>query len=100
MPRHRAGEGLMLLPGVLVVALALDAGGVFPGGTSRAALVLATVLAVRALVAERPFEGWTARAGVVLAALAAFAGWVLLSRTWSGAPGQAVLEFDRAVLYL
>ena len=37
---------------------------------------------------------------VAAGALALFAVWTLVSAHWSGAPGRALLEFDRTLLYL
>ncbi|MEA2148605.1 MAG: hypothetical protein QOD69_435 [Solirubrobacteraceae bacterium] len=83
-----------------MIGFGFASGGFLPGPVALAATVLAVVLVVR-LTAGR--QAWGAvSAGYVAgaAALALFAGWVLLSGTWSGAPARALVEYDRALLYL
>ena len=91
---------LVLLPGALVVYLSFNAGGFFPGTTASVALVLLLIVAARAVFAERPFAGFSPALGVAVGALALYALWTLLSGTWSDAPGRALVEFDRVLLYL
>jgi O-antigen ligase len=88
------------VPGALVVYLGFNAGGFFVGSTAVAALVLAFLLLVRALAAERPFEGFGGPLTLAAVSLALYAVWVLVSAAWSDAPARALLEFDRALLYL
>lgn len=90
----------MLLPGALTAYLAFNEGGFFVDGTALAALVLAVALLLRVTLAEEPFDGLTVRGSIAIAALALYATWVLASFAWSGAPGRALLEFDRVLLYL
>jgi hypothetical protein len=92
--------GLMLLPGALVVFLAFNAGGYFPGTPAVAALVLTQVLLVRILQARHPFAGLSPAALVAIAALVAYAALTLASGIWSHAMARALTEFDRAWLYL
>jgi hypothetical protein len=95
-----AGVLLALLPGALVVYFAFDAGGFFAGSVGFAALLLTQVLVVRTLFAERPFEGFSWRHAVLAGVFACYAGWTLASALWSNAEGRALVEFDRALLYL
>ncbi|MEA2474544.1 MAG: hypothetical protein QOE06_2459 [Thermoleophilaceae bacterium] len=65
-----------------------------------AAVELAIALVLHSMYARRPLAGLRGPAGVAAAALGLFAGWALLSGTWSHAPAHAVIESDRTVLYL
>ena len=91
---------LLLLPGALVVLFSFRAGGFFPGSTAAVAIGMILVLVLRITLARRPFEGagvaWIAGAAL----LALFTVWTLLSGTWSKAPARALVEYDRALLYL
>jgi O-antigen ligase len=91
---------LVALPGALTVYLSFNAGGFFAGTPAVVATFLAGVLAVRTVAARRPFEGASGPLAVAATALALFAIWTLLSASWSDAPGRALIEFDRALLYL
>jgi hypothetical protein len=91
---------LMLLPGALIVFLGFNAGGYFPGTPAVAALVLTQVLLVRILQARHPFEGLAPITLVAIVALGLYAGLTLASGLWSHSTGRAVIEFDRAWLYL
>ena len=62
--------------------------------------VLCLLLVAHVTLAERPFAGWSSALAVMAAALALFAVWTLLSGDWSDAPARALVEFDRALLYL
>jgi hypothetical protein len=91
---------LMLLPGALIVFLGFNAGGYFPGATAVAALVLTQVLLVRILQARHPFEGVAPITLVAIAGLGLYAALTLASALWSHSTSRAVIEFDRAWLYL
>jgi O-Antigen ligase len=102
--RVRRGELLshahLLLPGALTAFLCFRAGGFFPGITGLATVAVATVLLLRVTLVADPFAGWTrAAAGAALAG-ACFASWTLASAVWSGATARAIVEFDRALLYI
>jgi hypothetical protein len=103
-PRTRAEQlavtALMLLPGALIVFTGFNAGGYFPATPAILAIVLAQILLVRIVQAPRPFEGLTVSTLVALAALALYALMTLLSALWSHATARALIEFDRAWLYL
>ena len=90
----------MLLPGALIVFMGFNAGGFFPATPAIAALVLAQVLLVRIMQARRPFEGLAPVTLVAIAALGLYALMTLLSASWSHSTSRALIEFDRAWLYL
>lgn len=98
--RDAAVTTLMLLPGALILYLGFNAGGYFPATVAVAALLVTQVLLVRVMQAERPFDGLSRSALVAISALAAYALLTLVSQRWSHAPGRALVEFDRAWLYL
>jgi hypothetical protein len=91
---------LMLLPGALIVFMGFNAGGYFPETPAIAAVVLAQVLLVRIMQARHPFAGLAPVTLVVIAALGGYALLTLLSALWSHSPSRALIEFDRAWLYL
>ena len=103
-PATRAGElavtALMLLPGALIVFMGFNAGGYFPATPALAALVLAQILLVRIMQARRPFEGLAPVTLVAIAALGLYALMTLISASWSHSTSRALIEFDRAWLYL
>jgi hypothetical protein len=88
------------LAGVLTAFLTFRAGGFFPDITALAVLVLTVAIVLRITVAADPFGGWSRPGAVVVLAAAAFASWTLVSGTWSDAIGRAIVEFDRALLYV
>ncbi len=92
--------GLMLLPGALIVFLGFNAGGYFPGTPAVAALVLTQILLVRIVQARHPFEGLAPMTLVAIGALACYAALTLVSGIWSHSVSRALIEFDRAWLYL
>lgn len=91
---------LALLPGALTVYLAFNAGGYFAGEPAAAATVLLLVLAARIMLAGDPAAGVSRGLIAAASALALFALWTLLSGGWSDAAGRALVEADRALLYL
>jgi O-Antigen ligase len=100
----RAGElaitALMLLPGALIVFTGFNAGGYFPTSTAIVVIVLAQILLVRIVQAPRPFAGFAPSTLIALVALALYALLTLLSASWSHSNSRALIEFDRAWLYL
>ncbi|HEY2200401.1 MAG TPA: O-antigen ligase family protein, partial [Solirubrobacteraceae bacterium] len=100
----RAGElavtALMLLPGALVVFTGFNAGGYFPATPAVAAIVVSQILLVRVLQSRNPFEGLAPATLTAIAALSSYALETLLSAFWSHAVSRALIEFDRAWLYL
>jgi O-antigen ligase len=90
----------MLLPGALIVFMGFNAGGYFPATTAAAALVLAQILLVRIMRPRNPFEGLAPATLLAIAALGSYALLTLLSASWSHSASRALIEFDRAWLYL
>ena len=91
---------VLALPGILTLYFGFSSGGYFVAATGAAAAGLALVLVVRLTLAATPFGG-VSKAGLLAAsALAVYTIWTLASALWSGAPARALLEFDRALLYL
>jgi O-antigen ligase len=99
-PAQPAMVALMLLPGALVVFMAFNAGGFFPAAPAAAAIVLAQILLVRIVRSRDPFEGLAPAALVAIACLALYAALTLASALWSHSTSRALIEFDRACLYL
>jgi O-Antigen ligase len=96
-----AGEwALALGPGVLIAFFGFNGGGYFAGAQAFVALVLAIVLALRMWFASEPFAGFGPLGLVAAGCLAIFGVWTALSASWSDAPGRALLESDRVLLYL
>ena len=95
-----ANAALLALPGALTAYFAFNAGGFFPEAPALVAIVLTLVLVVRVTTAEDPFAGFSWPLAVASGALGLYCLWVLLSGTWSDAPARALLEFDRALVYL
>jgi O-antigen ligase len=82
-----------------VVALAFNGGGFYAGATGIACATVALALLARVALVRRPFAGVglpLAGTALLLAALAALA---LASASWSDAPAQAIIEYDRTLLY-
>ncbi|MGI8728869.1 MAG: tetratricopeptide repeat protein [Solirubrobacteraceae bacterium] len=90
---------LALVPGALTVYFGFRAGGFFAGTTAWVAALLLLLLAARVLTVARPAEGINRGVALAVAGLALFALWTLISSRWSQAPGRALIEFDRALLY-
>jgi O-antigen ligase len=103
-PSTRAGgfavTALMLLPGALIVFMGFNAGGYFPAAPAVAVIVLAQILLVRIVRSRNPFEGLAPVALVAIGALGLYAALTLASALWSHSSGRALIEFDRAWLYL
>lgn len=91
---------VLALPGALTVYLGVNGGGFFAGTTGIVVLVVILAMVLRITLADQPFEGVGAPLAVAIGALGLFAVWTLVSSTWSDSPSRALLEFDRALLYL
>jgi hypothetical protein len=89
-----------LVPGAVLVALALQAGGFYPDSWGWIAVGLVALLVLRTTLAERPFEGISATLLVALSALALLGAWTLASSWWSHSPGRAMIEYSRLLLYV
>jgi O-antigen ligase/polysaccharide polymerase Wzy-like membrane protein len=95
-----AAVALVLGTATLIAFMGFDAGGYFLATQAIAAVALTGLLLVRLLQAERPFAGLAPATLMALAALAAYAALTLASALWSHAAGRALVEFQRAWLYL
>ena len=95
-----ANAALLALPGALTAYFAFNAGGFFPETPALVAIVLILVLVVRVTTADDPFAGFSWPLAVASGALGLYCVWTLLSGTWSDAPARALIEFDRAFVYL
>jgi O-antigen ligase len=96
----KAANWHLVVPGALTAALAFRAGGFFPDTVGLAAGLLCLLLVARVTLAERPFSGWSAPLALTTGVPALFCAWTLASSGWSSAPARAVVELDRALLYL
>src|SRR3954468_2392015 len=94
------GRAHLVVPGVLTAVFCFRAGGYFPFWTGLGAAALCLALVLRVTLAERPFAGWSTAATVACAGGAGLASWTLVSAAWSHAPERALVEFDRALLYV
>jgi hypothetical protein len=90
----------LVLAGALTAFLSFRAGGFFPLITGIAAIAVAVVFLLRVTLAADPFGGWSRAAAAAALAGACFASWTLVSAVWSHAPARAIVEFDRALLYV
>lgn len=90
---------LLALPAALGVYCAFHAGGYFAGTPALLAVVLSVALVLRVTLAERPFEGLGLLGLVAFAGFALYALWQLISANWSHAPGRALVESDRSLMY-
>jgi hypothetical protein len=99
-PAQPAIVALMLLPGALVVFMAFNAGGFFPAAPAAAAIVLAQILLVRVVRSRDPFEGLAPATLVAIACLGLYAALTVASALWSHSTSRALVEFDRACMYL
>jgi hypothetical protein len=84
----------------LVVWLGFNAGGFFAGTVGYAAIGAGLALLVWLTTADHPFEGVNGGFALAAGALTLFAVWTLVSAGWSDATSRALIEFDRALLYL
>lgn len=104
LPRSLADHGPSLLlaavPALAMVYLAFESGGYSPAPTGAVTLGLLLLFAGRTVLVAKPGEGINRTVLVAVGALGCFAIWILLSSGWSHAPGPALIEFDRALLYV
>ncbi len=63
-------------------------------------MALVVLLVLHVTLAERPFAGLSLLFLIGAVALGLLALWTLISAWWSDAPARALLEYDRALLYL
>jgi O-antigen ligase len=98
--RRWLSTAALAVPAALLLFLSFRAGGFFPGQHALVALVFVAALVLRVTMAEHPLAGASRLLVVAAAATALLAAWMLLSASWSHAPGRALLEYDRALVYL
>jgi hypothetical protein len=97
---HVQRIGPPLGAGIVVLYFSFHAGGYFPGATGTVACALMVVLVARIVFADRPLRGVSYGHAIGAAALAMFGLWTFISGHWSNAPGRALIESDRVLLYL
>lgn len=98
---RKAGDiGLAVLPAALTLYFCFERGGYFPGSQAFATVILLVCLAASIVYAGRPFSGLTRAGAIVVFAFVLFALLTLLSGSWSDSHARALLEFNRALLYL
>ena len=90
----------LLLPGALVVGFGFASGGFFARHVAVGVVVLCAVLAVSVVALRRPGAGFGAATVAVAGSLGLLGGWAFASEAWSDAPGRALFEFDRTLLYV
>ncbi|HTX30133.1 MAG TPA: O-antigen ligase family protein [Solirubrobacteraceae bacterium] len=98
--RRVAGAALLLLPAGLTAFFAFNSGGFYPGPPAYVAVLLCIVLALRATLGRNLFVGAGPNVSIASGALGVYALLTLVSQIWSHAPGTALEEFDRALVYL
>lgn len=98
-PRRARFVAVAICLALAILYLSFNAGGYFAGSPAALAVVAGVALALRITIAERPFAGFSGPLAVAAAALGLYAVWALVSVAWSDAPGRALVEFDRALLY-
>jgi O-antigen ligase len=86
-------------PAAFTVYLAFRSGGFFAGAPAIVAVVLAVALMLRLTLAESPFAGFGPAVIWAIVGLGCYAVWTLLSALWSHAPAQAMIAFDRVLMY-
>jgi O-antigen ligase len=91
---------LVAMPGLLIVYFGFNGGGYSPAPVAFAAVILALLLALKLWFSAEPLAGYGALAAIAAGVLLLFGVWTLLSGAWSDAPGRALLEADRVLLYL
>lgn len=94
-----AGVAAACGPGAITAYLAFRSGGFFAGAPAIVAVVLGIALMLRLVLADRPFEGFGPPLIAAVVGLGLYTVWTLLSALWSDAPAQAMIEFDRALMY-
>src|SRR5687767_9547088 len=91
---------LLALPAALTLYMSANAGGFFPNTFAFAAIILAQVLVLRTTLAEDPGAAIRPPLLVAAGALAGFALFAVLSKAWSDSTWRALLEGERALLYV
>jgi O-antigen ligase len=94
-----AGGLAAIGPGAITFYLAFRSGGYFAGAPAIVAVILGVALTARIVLAEQPFEGFGPALVWAATGLGLYTIWTLTSALWSHAPAQALIEFDRALMY-
>jgi O-antigen ligase len=94
-----AGGLAAIGPGAITFYLAFRSGGYFAGAPAIVAVILGVALMARLVLADHPFEGFGPALVWAVTGLGLFTIWTLTSALWSHAPAQALIEFDRALMY-
>ena len=98
---QRVGTCLLLAaPALLTVYFAFTGGGFFAGSTGVGAVLAWSALALRLVTADHPLGSLSKPLLLAAGALGLFAVWTLVSTAWSDSSSRALIEFDRALLYL
>jgi O-antigen ligase len=98
-PTLIAGGLAAIGPAAITFYLAFRSGGFFAGAPAIVAVILGVALTARVVLAEQPFEGFGPALVWAATGLGLFTIWTLTSALWSHAPAQALIEFDRALMY-
>jgi hypothetical protein len=86
-------------PGAITFYLAFRSGGYFAGAPAIVAVILGVALMARLVLADNPFEGFGPALVWAATGLGLLTIWTLTSALWSHAPAQALIEFDRVLMY-
>ena len=84
----------------LIIYLGAQEGGFFPEATAAATVALAAALILRTALTKEPFAGFGLALAFAALPAGLFAVWTLTSGLWSDAPGRALVEFNRVLLYV
>jgi hypothetical protein len=95
-----SGPAIGALVAAATIYLGFNAGGFFPAAPAVVGAALCLLMVLGVMLVRRPFESFTPALLVPLGLLAGFAIWTLASAIWSDATGRALIEFDRALLYV
>ena len=98
--RRIVSNGLLVVPGAMVLYFSFSSGGFFPDAPAFVALFTLVVLILWTTLAEQPFAAVSRGLAFATGALALYTVWILASALWSGAPSRALIEADRSLVYL
>jgi hypothetical protein len=84
----------------LTIYLSFNAGGFFPGAIAYATVAMAILVVLAIMLVHEPLTRSTPALLAAIGALSAFAALTLLSGAWSESWSRAIIEFDRALLYV
>jgi hypothetical protein len=84
----------------LTIYLSFNAGGFFPGAVAYATVAMAILVVLAIMLVHEPLTRSTPVLLTAIGALSGFAVLTLLSGAWSESWSRAIIEFDRALLYV